>query len=63
MKKKLGTILVILCHTSFIASILAFISATVNQNLIFIVGGMLFLIGGIRSVCRYIKEKKQQDEE
>ena len=48
---------------SFIASILAFISATVNQNLIFIVGGMLFLVGGIRSVCRYIKEKKQQDEE
>ena len=44
-------------------AILAFISATVNQNLIFIVGGMLFLIGGIRSVCRYIKEKKQQDEE
>ena len=48
---------------SFIASILAVMSATVNQNLIFIVGGMLFLIGGIRSVCRYIKEKKQQDEE
>ncbi len=63
MKKSSGPSWLFCAILSFIASILAFISATVNQNLIFIVGGMLFLIGGIRNVCRYIKEKKQQDEE
>ncbi len=63
MKKSSGPSWLFCAILSFIASILAFISATVNQNLIFIVGGMLFLIGGIRNVCRYTKEKNQQDEE
>lgn len=63
MKKSSGSSWLFCAILSFIASILAFISANVNQNLIFIVSGMLFLIGGIRSVCRYIKEKNQQEEE
>ena len=63
MKKRNRISWLVPAMLSFATSIIAFISATVNQNLIFIVGGMLFLIGGIRSVCRYTKEKNQQDKE
>lgn len=66
MKKSSGPLWLVCAILFFAASIPAFISATVNQNLIFIVGGMLFLIGGIRCVCqyvKYIKQKKQQAEE
>ncbi len=50
MKKRTGPLWLVCAILFFAASILSFISATVNQNLIFIVSGMLFLIGGIRSV-------------
>ena len=63
MKKSSGPSWLFCAILSFIASILAFISATVNRNPIFYVRSLLFLIGGIRSVCRYTKEKNQQDEE
>lgn len=63
MKKSSGPSWLFCAILSFIASIIAFISATVNQNLIFIVGGMLFLIGGIRCVCLYTKQHRQQDKE
>ncbi len=63
MKKSSGPSWLFCAILSFIASILAFISANVNRNLVLIVSGLLFLAGGIRSVCRYIKEKNQQDEE
>lgn len=63
MKKSSGSSWLFCAILSFIASILAFISANVNRSLVLIVSGLLFLAGGIRSVCRYIKEKKQQDEE
>lgn len=63
MKKSSGPSWLFCAILSFIASILAFISANVNRSLVLIVSGLLFLAGGIRSVCRYIKEKNQQDEE
>ena len=66
MKKSSGPSWLFCAILSFIASILAFISANVNRNLVLIVSGLLFLAGGIRSVCRYvkyIKQKKQQAEE
>ena len=63
MKKSSGPSWLFCAILSFIASILAFISANVNRNLVLIVSGLLFLAGGLRSVCRYIKEKNQQDEE
>ncbi len=63
MKKSSGPSWLFCAILSFIASILAFISANVNRNLVLIVSGLLFLAGGIRSVCRYTKEKNQQDEE
>ncbi len=63
MKKSSGSSWLFCAILSFIASILAFISANVNRSLVLIVSGLLFLAGGIRSVCRYIKEKNQQDEE
>ncbi len=63
MKKSSGPSWLFCAILSFIASILAFISANVNRNLVLIVSGLLFLAGGIRSVCRYIKEKNQQEEE
>lgn len=63
MKKSSGSSWLFCAILSFIASILAFISANVNRSLVLIVSGLLFLAGGIRSVCRYTKEKNQQDEE
>ena len=63
MKKSSGPSWLFCAILSFIASILAFISANVNRSSVLIVSGLLFLAGGIRSVCRYIKEKNQQDEE
>lgn len=63
MKKSSGPSWLFCAILSFIASILAFISANVNRSLVLIVSGLLFLAGGIRSVCRYTKEKNQQDEE
>jgi len=63
VKKSSGSSWLFCAILSFIASILAFISANVNRSLVLIVSGLLFLAGGIRSVCRYIKEKNQQDEE
>lgn len=63
MKKSSGPSWLFCAILSFIASIIAFISANVNRSLVLIVSGLLFLAGGIRSVCRYIKEKNQQDEE
>lgn len=63
MKKSSGPSWLFCAILSFIASILAFISANVNRSLVLIVSGLLFLAGGIRSVCRYIKEKNQQEEE
>lgn len=66
MKKSSGPSWLFCAILSFIASILAFISANVNRNLVLIVSGLLFLAGGIRSVFRYvkyIKQKKQQTEE
>ena len=63
MKKSSGSSWLFCAILSFIASILAFISANINRSLVLIVSGLLFLAGGIRSVCRYIKEKNQQDEE
>ena len=63
MKKSSGPSWLFCAILSFIASILAFISANVNRSLVLIVSGLLFLAGGIRNVCRYIKEKNQQEEE
>lgn len=63
MKKSSGPSWLFCAILSFIASIIAFISANVNRSLVLIVSGLLFLAGGIRSVCRYIKEKNQQEEE
>ena len=63
MKKSSGPSWLFCAILSFIASILAFISANVNRNLVLIVSGLLFLAGGIRCVCLYTKEKNQQEEE
>lgn len=66
MKKSSGPSWLFCAILSFIASILAFISANVNRNLVLIVSGLLFLACGIRSVfqyVKYIKQKKQQEEE
>lgn len=66
MKKSSGPSWLFCAILSFIASILAFISANVNRNLVLIVSGLLFLAGGIRSVfqyVKYIKQKEQQEEE
>ena len=66
MKKSSGPSWLFCAILSFIASILAFISANVNRNLVLIVSGLLFWAGGIRSVfqyVKYIKQKKQQEEE
>lgn len=63
MKKNSGPSWLFCAILSFISTILFFISAAVNQNPIFYVCSLLSLVGGIRSVCRYIKEKNQQEEE
>ena len=63
MKKRNRISWLVPAMLSFATSIIAFISANVNRSLVLIVSGLLFLAGGIRSVYRYIKEKKQQDEE
>lgn len=63
MKKRNSISWLVPAMLSFATSIIAFISANVNRSLVLIVSGLLFLAGGIRSVCRYIKEKNQQDEE
>lgn len=63
MKKRNRISWLVPAMLSFATSIIAFISANVNRNLVLIVSGLLFLAGGIRSVCRYIKEKNQQEEE
>ena len=63
MKKRNRISWLVPAMLSFATSIIAFISANVNRSLVLIVSGLLFLAGGIRNVCRYIKEKKQQEEE
>ena len=63
MKKSSGPSWLFCAILSFISAILFFISAAVNRNPIFYVCSLLSLVGGIRSVCRYTKEKNQQDEE
>ncbi len=63
MKKRNRISWLVPAMLSFATAIIAFISANVNRSLVLIVSGLLFLAGGIRSVCRYIKEKNQQEEE
>ena len=63
MKKRNRISWLVPAMLSFATSIIAFISANVNRSLVLIVSGLLFLAGGIRSVCRYIKDKNQQDKE
>ncbi len=63
MKKSSGPSWLFCAILSFISTILFFISAAVNRNPIFYVCSLLSLVGGIRCVCRYTKEKNQQDEE
>ena len=66
MKKRTRISWLVPAMLSFATSIIAFISANVNRSLVLIVSGLLFLAGGIRSVfqyVKYIKQKKQQEEE
>lgn len=63
MKKNSGPSWLFCAILSFIAAILSFVSATINGMPIMYVCSLLFLVGGIRNVCRYTKEKNQQDEE
>ncbi len=63
MKKGSGPSWLFCAILFFAQSIITFISANVNQNLVLLVASVLALTAGIRCVCRYTKEKNQQDEE
>lgn len=63
MKKRNRISWLVPAMLSFATSIIAFISANVNRSLVLIVSGLLFLAGGIRCVCLYTKQHRQQDKE